>query len=88
MQPINPTIIKEVTTVYREYKRSPDYSGYTYINRISDLVMQDPEKYPVLAKMKPQGMRAHITRTLNYSMPFERIRDSSSGRGTVLKERS
>lgn len=85
-QILNPVILEEVLLAYQEYKMLPDYIGYAYINRISDLVMQDPDKYPRLSRMKISGMRAKIGQFLRAVKPMEQIRGSSSGRGSVYRE--
>jgi pyrrolidone-carboxylate peptidase len=84
----NETIKNEVAQALTQYKQEPDYKGFIHINWISELIMKDPDRYPTLSKMKIQGMRNQITKSLKYIVATEIVSGSDSGAGRVLKERS
>ena len=60
----NNTIKKEVAQALIQYKHAPEYKGFIHIKWLSEVIKEDPDKYPTLSRMKIQGMRNQITKSL------------------------
>ena len=83
----NDTIKKEVAQALIQYKQAPEYKGFIHINWLSEVIEKDPSKYPTLSRMKIQGMRNQITKSLKEIIVTDIVSGSDSGAGRVLKER-